>query len=97
MDLTTKNNNITHQFFDSKTEYIFINICLSLIYDKLPSYAYYYSNSDVNNFWLGLENKHFKIIYLYLIKNKYINNKYININNYKIKNEVLNFVNKYFD
>ena len=49
--------------FDSTTEYLFVNKCLSLIYGPLPSYAYYNSNDDIKDFWLELEDEHYPTIY----------------------------------
>ena len=79
--------------FDSKTEYLFVNKCLSLINGRLPDYAYYQSNEDIKNFWTELEDEYFPEIYWYLVDNDYIDDA----DTPSMKDEVLDFVDSYFE
>lgn len=90
--------------FNSETEYLFVNKCLTLIYGPLPDYAYYRSNDEILNFWIDLEDEYYHIIYNYLIENEYIddiNTPDLDINNYDhviyMKLGVHNFVSLYFE
>ena len=55
--------------FDETSEYLFINHCLTLLYGNLPSYCYYTSNKDLDNFYDNLSEEEYIIIYKFLLDN----------------------------
>jgi hypothetical protein len=99
----TENNWIKYYpTFNSTTEYLFINKMLTLIHGRLPDYAYYQSNDEIKNFWNELEYGKFPIIFTYLIEIDFIDTEIDNTdlsdeNKKKIKKEVIDFVNFYFE
>jgi len=91
--------------FDSETEYLFINKCLTLMHGPLPGYAYYQSNVEIVNFWNELSDEYFPVIYNYLIENEFLDDNYsntpdLNVSNSEdmnyMKNAVTDFVYSYF-
>ena len=84
---------LSYSLFDSRTEYLFVNKCLTLVNGPLPSYAYYQSNDEILDFWDDLEYKYYPIIYWYLVDNEYINDYDI----HSLKEIVIDFVNSYFE
>lgn len=86
-----------YPIFDSSSEYLFVNKCLTLMHGPLPSYAYYQSNDDITNFWNELEDNYFPIIFNYLIENEFIDiHPEFNNTVSSMKNEVIDFVFSYF-
>ena len=83
--------------FDSESEYLFINKCLTLIHGRLPDYAYYQSNDEVENFWFELNDECFETIYMYLIENEFIDDDAIINDKKSMKEKVLDFVFSYFE
>ena len=88
--------------FNSTTEYLFINKMLTIMHGRLPDYAYYTSDDKIKNFWNELEIKYYPIIFTYLIENDIIDSDLdetdiSNENKEKMKNEVIEFVNFYFE
>jgi hypothetical protein len=74
-------------------EYLFVNELLTFLYGKLPSYCYYDSNNDLNNFWNNLKETEYDNIYNYLIKNK----NFIGNDNKTKKENIINYVNNYYE
>jgi len=97
-EMTEAEWNQYYPIFDSKSEYLFVNKCLTLMHGKLPDYAYYQSNNEIVHFWDELEIEYYTTIYDYLIENEFIHfhPAYDNTNVF-MKNEVLNFVFSYFE
>uniref|UniRef100_A0A6C0JEM6 Uncharacterized protein n=1 Tax=viral metagenome TaxID=1070528 RepID=A0A6C0JEM6_9ZZZZ len=57
--------------------YLFANLCLNILYKKLPSYAYFESDSELDIlYWNKFTNKESMII-LNNILNRYKNDRYI--------------------
>jgi hypothetical protein len=84
--------------FNSQTEYLFVNKCLSIMHGPLPNYAYFQSNDEVVNFWDELEDQQFIDIYYYLIENEYIDEHQDFDNTIQfMKNQVIDFVYYYFE
>ena len=92
--------------FDSQSEYLFVNKCLTLMHGPLPSYAYYQSNDDVKHFWDDLEDDYYPMIYNYLIENDFLDEEFIDTQNldatdiediYYMRNAVYEFVCTYFE
>lgn len=91
-DVIDQNNFI----FNQDEEYIFVNQMLNLIYgSRLPSYAYYDSNTQVNNFWNSLEIDDFFLVYDYLVNEGYMLNDNT-LDDEQIRYQVLAFVRSYF-
>ena len=66
-------------------QYLFANLCLDILYNKLPSYAYFSSNNELNiEYWNEFNNKESKKI-LYTLNDRYTNDPLISslLNNYK--------------
>lgn len=90
--------------FDSQSEYLFVNKCLTLMHGQLPSYAYYQSNDEVVNFWNELDDDYYPVIYNYLIETEFIdgiNTPDLDSDNFEhilyMKNAVIHFVFTYFE
>lgn len=84
--------------FSSDEEYLFVNFCLNMFCDNLPSYCYYFDNSELDNFWNNLSDYEFEIIYKYLCStNKIYENNNLNPSDLNNKQKVMEFVNAYFD
>ena len=103
-EMTEEQSEQFYPTFDSQSEYLFVNKCLTLIYGPLPSYAYYQSNDDVKHFWDDLEDDYYPMIYNYLIETEFIegiNTPDLDSSNFEhilyIKNAVINFVYTYFE
>ncbi len=80
--------------FSSDEEYLFVNFCLNMLYNKLPSYCYYFDNSELDNFWNNLSDEEVKMIYDYLCSKNQICSRNNYTNNRK---GVMDFVNGYFN
>lgn len=80
--------------FDSTTEYIFVNKCLTLLHGNLPSYCYYDCNDELYNFWNEVTLQEFDIIYKYLCEINYIKHEPNDTQNHVTI--VMNFVNEFF-
>jgi hypothetical protein len=92
--MTVSNESYYKYFFDYNTQYLFVNQCITLIYGQnLPSYCYYNGNDEIENFWNKLNNDEFEIIYWYLVDNDFIED----YNCDSMKNEVLDFIDCYFE
>ena len=88
------NESQSQHFFDYKSQYLFVNHCLTLIHGQnLPSYCYYQGNDEIENFWNELNNDEFEIIYWYLVDNDFIGDYDCE----SMKNEVLDFIDCYFE
>jgi len=94
-EMTESEWNQYYPIFDSTTEYLFVNKCLTLIHGRLPSYAYYQSNDDITNFWNDLDDEMYPIIFNYLIENEFIDFQEDNTLPF-MKNQVIDFVFSYF-
>lgn len=96
-EMTESEWNRYYPIFDSTSEYLFINKCLTLMHGPLPSYAYYQSNDDIINFWNDLDDNYYPIIFNYLIENEFIDiHPEFNNTITSMKNEVIDFVFSYF-
>ena len=65
--------------------YLFANLCLDILYNKLPSYGYFSSNTELNiEYWNEFNNTESKKI-LYTLNDRYTNDPLISslLNNYK--------------
>ena len=74
--------------FQPIEQYEFVNTFLNILYGKLPSYCYYYSDDDLSNFWNNLTVNDYEIIENFLVFNNYIQGSIIG----KSKENVLNFI-----
>jgi hypothetical protein len=83
--------------FNQDEEYIFVNQMLNLLngHTHLPSYAYYDSNSRLNNFWNSLDTEDFILIYDYLVNRGYIVDD-DTLDDEQVRYHVLAFVRSYF-
>jgi len=96
-EMTESEWNQYYPIFNSTTEYLFVNTCVTLIHGHLPSYAYYQSNDEITNFWYELEDNYYPIIFNYLIENEFIDiHPEFNNTITSMKNEVIDFVFSYF-
>jgi len=96
-EMTESEWNQYYPIFNSTTEYLFVNKCVTLIHGHLPSYAYYQSNDEITNFWYELEDNYYPIIFNYLIENEFIDiHPEFNNTITSMKNEVIDFVFSYF-
>ena len=95
-DMTETEWNQYYPIFDSTSEYLFVNKCLSLMHGPLPAYAYYQSNDEIINFWNDLEDEYFPVIYNYLVENEFIDEVQLNMIE-SMKNAVIDFVFSYFE
>jgi hypothetical protein len=97
-EMTEVEWNQYYPIFNSTSEYIFVNKCLTLMHGKLPSYAYYQSNDEIINFWNELSDEYYPIIYNYLVENEFIDiNPAFDMSIPSIKNSVIDFVFSYFE
>lgn len=96
-EMTESEWNRYYPIFDSTSEYLFVNKCLTLMHGPLPAYAYYQSNDEIINFWDELDDNYYPIIFNYLIENEFID-IYPEFDNTitSMKNEVIDFVFSYF-
>lgn len=96
-EMTESEWNQYYPIFDSTSEYLFVNKCLTLMHGPLPAYAYYQSNDDIINFWDELEDNYYPIIFNYLIENEFIDiHPEFDNTITSMKNEVIDFVFSYF-
>jgi hypothetical protein len=95
-EMTEAEWNQYYPIFDSTSEYLFVNKCLTLIHGKLPDYAYFQSNDEIINFWNELSDEYYPIIYNYLVENEFIDEILINDIPH-MKNAVIDFVFSYFE
>ena len=96
-EMTESEWNRYYPIFDSTSEYLFVNKCLTLMYGLLPSFAYYQSNDDITNFWNELDDNYYPIIFNYLIENEFIDiHPEFDNTITSMKNEVIDFVFSYF-
>jgi hypothetical protein len=103
-EMTEEEWNQYYPTFNSQTEYLFINKCLSIIHGPLPSYAYFQSNDEIQNFWNELEDEYYPVIYNYLIEIEFINDinsTELDLDNFEhqihMKYAVIDFVFTYFE
>ena len=95
-EMTEAEWNQYYPIFDSTSEYLFVNKCLTLMHGKLPDYAYFQSNDEIINFWNELSDEYYPIIYNYLVENEFIDEILINDIPH-MKNAVIDFVFSYFE
>lgn len=96
-EMTESEWNQYYPIFDSTSEYLFVNKCLTLMHGPLPAYAYYQSNDDIINFWNELDDNYYPIIFNYLIENEFIDiHPEFDNTITSMKNEVIDFVFSYF-
>jgi hypothetical protein len=103
-EMTEEEWNQYYPTFNSQTEYLFVNKCLTLIHGPLPSYAYFESNDEIQNFWNELEDEYYPVIYNYLIEIEFIddiNSTELDSDNFEhqiyMKNAVIDFIFTYFE
>jgi hypothetical protein len=97
-EMTEAEWNQYYPIFNSTSEYLFVNKCLTLMHGKLPDYAYFQSNNEIVNFWNELSDEYYPIIYNYLVENEFIDiNPAFDMSNPSIKNSVIDFVFSYFE